>query len=132
MSFNPGPSKQAQAVILNGKLEQTFHPLVSFLLKSFNLFPPESCRFMFKYVWPFFEYQALKYYLHRNISALHWKTFLLLLPSLDKINQTLGLLRKLQDVLFRTSLLALFKSFTRPHLDCGDIVYDIEYNSSFH
>ena len=50
----------------------------------------------------------------------------------NKVNQTIGLLRKLQDTLPRTSLITIFKSFIRPHLDYGDIIYDRAYNTSFH
>ena len=41
-----------------------------------------------------------------------------------KVNKTIGLLRKLQDALPRVSLITIFKSFIRPHLDYGDIIYD--------
>ena len=50
----------------------------------------------------------------------------------NKVNKTIGLLRKLQDTLPRTSLITIFKSFIRPHLDYGDIIYDRAYNASFH
>ena len=47
-------------------------------------------------------------------------------------NKITGLLRKLQNTLPRTSLITIFKSFIRPHLDYGDIIYDRAYNTSFH
>ena len=50
----------------------------------------------------------------------------------NKVNKTIGLLRKLQDTLPRTSLITTFKSFIRPHFDYGDIIYDRAYNTSFH
>ena len=50
----------------------------------------------------------------------------------NKVNKTIGLLRKLLDTLPRTSLITIFKSFIRPHLDYGDIIYDRAYNTSFH
>ena len=50
----------------------------------------------------------------------------------NKINKTIGLLRKLQNFLSRKSLLTMHKSFIRPHLDYGDIIYDQSYNTSFH
>ena len=40
-----------------------------------------------------------------------------------KINQTIGLLRKLQNLLPRTALITIYKAFVRPHLDYGDILY---------
>ena len=51
---------------------------------------------------------------------------------LQKINQTVGLLQKLQGILLRISLITIYKSFTRPHLDYGDIIYDQTFNKSFH
>ena len=47
------------------------------------------------------------------------------------VNKTIGLLRKLQNILRVPSLLTIFKSFIRPHLDYGDIIYDQAYNPSF-
>ena len=38
----------------------------------------------------------------------------------------------LQNNLPRTSLITIFKSYIRPHLDYEDIIYDRAYNSSFH
>ena len=32
----------------------------------------------------------------------------------------------------RTSLITIFKSLIRPHLDYGDIIYDRAYNTLFH
>ena len=50
----------------------------------------------------------------------------------SKVNKTIGLLRKLQHKLPRSPLLTIYKSFIRPHLDSGDIIYDQAYNASFH
>ena len=50
----------------------------------------------------------------------------------NKISKTIGLLRKLQNILPRPALLTIYKSFIRPHLDYGDIIYDQAYNLSFH
>ena len=49
-----------------------------------------------------------------------------------KISKTLVLLRKLHNMLSRSSLIAIYKAFVRPHLDYGDILYDQAYNMSFH
>ena len=51
---------------------------------------------------------------------------------LNKVNKTIGLLRKLHNILPRSALLTIKKSFSRPHLDYGDIIYDQAYNASFH
>ena len=52
--------------------------------------------------------------------------------KLSKISKTIGLLRKLQKVLTRALLLTIYKSFIRPLLDYGHIIYDKAYDSSFH
>ena len=39
-----------------------------------------------------------------------------------------GLLRRLQTMLPQTSLLTIFVSFIRPHLDYGDVIYDQPLN----
>ena len=51
---------------------------------------------------------------------------------LNKVNNTIGLLRKLQNILQRSALLTKYKTLIRPHVDYGDIMYDRSYNASFH
>ena len=51
---------------------------------------------------------------------------------LKKISKTVGLLRKLQDILPRTSLITIYKSCARPHLDYGDTIYDQIFNESYY
>ena len=51
---------------------------------------------------------------------------------MNKVNKTIGLLLKLQNILPLEPLLKIYKSFVRPHLDYGDVIYDQHYNSSFH
>ena len=50
----------------------------------------------------------------------------------SKLNKTIGLLRKLQNILPRQSLITIYKSFITPHIDYGDIIYDRAQNSLFH
>ena len=50
----------------------------------------------------------------------------------SKVNKTIGIIHKLQNVLPRSALLTIYKSFISPHLDYGDIVYDKAFNESFH
>ena len=50
----------------------------------------------------------------------------------SKVNKTIGLLRKLHHILPRSPSVTIYKSFLRPHLDYGDIIYDPAYNASFH
>ena len=44
----------------------------------------------------------------------------------------IGPLYKLHITLPRLSLLTIYKSFIRPHLDYGHIIYDQAYTASFH
>ena len=50
---------------------------------------------------------------------------------MKKAIKGIGLLRKLQSILPGTSLLTIYKSFIRPHLDYGDVVYDKHSNDAF-
>ena len=50
----------------------------------------------------------------------------------SKINKTISIICKLQNVLTRLALLTIYKSFIRPYLDHGDIIYDKAFNNSFH
>ena len=49
----------------------------------------------------------------------------------QKTNKTIGLLRKLQTLLPRAPLITIYKSFIRPHLDYGDMIYDQTFNMLF-
>ena len=51
---------------------------------------------------------------------------------LNKVNKTIGLLRKLQNILPRGPLLTIYKSFIRTHRDYGGVIYNQRYNNSFH
>ena len=50
---------------------------------------------------------------------------------LAKVNKTVGLLHKLQNSLSRTMLITIDKTYIRPHLDYGDLLYDQNFNNSF-
>ena len=56
----------------------------------------------------------------------HYKTVL------SKTNRTIGLLRKLQNLLPREALTTICKAFVRPHLDYGDVLFDQAFNASFY
>ena len=51
---------------------------------------------------------------------------------IDKTNKTIGLLRKFSNLLPRQALVTIYKTFIRPHLDYGDVLYDQAFNNSFH
>ena len=56
----------------------------------------------------------------------HYKTVL------SKTNRTIGLLRKLQNLLPRKVLITIYKDFVRPHLNYGDVLFDRAFNASSH
>ena len=119
MNFNPDRTKQAQQAIFSLKAKEIYHPPLVF---------NNSC---------VSQSSSQK---HRGV-ILETKLVLnehLKMVSL-KINKTLGILRKLQNLLPRSALITIYKAFIRPHLDYGDILYDqamiILYdqsNMSFH
>ena len=49
-----------------------------------------------------------------------------------KMNRTIGVLRKLQNLLPRTALITIYKVFVRPHFDYDDILYNQAFNLSIH
>ena len=110
MSFNPDKNKQAQEVIFSRKLRKVFHPNL-----SFNDQPIERS----------VAHKHLGLTLDEKLSFTNCIN--------DKINKTLkgvGLLRKLSTLLPRQSLLTIYKSFIRPQLDYGDVIYDQLLNES--
>ena len=112
MSFNPDPKKQAQEVIFSRKSKAILHPLLVF--NNNNVIQTTSQK-------------HLGIILDTRLSfEKHLETVLC------KINKTIGLIRKLQNLLPRTALITLYKAFVRPHLDYGDIIYDQAHNTSFH
>ena len=51
---------------------------------------------------------------------------------LNKVQKIIDLLRKFQQILQKQYLIAICKSFIRPHLDYDNTVYDRAFNESFH
>ena len=111
MNFSPFTSKQGQEAIFSRKVKVTAYPQL-----VFNNNP-----------------------VHETVTQKHLGMVLDFKLNfqerfenmLNKVNETIGLLRKLQNTLPRPSLLTIYKSFIRPHLDYGDIIYDQAYNASF-
>ena len=97
MSFNPDPSKQAQEVIFSCKLQKISHP--SFYFNT-NLIEQVSSQ---KHLGMILD------------TKLNFQEHIKDIPT--KVNKTIGLLRKLQNILPRGSSLTIFKTFVRPHLD---------------
>ena len=49
----------------------------------------------------------------------------------QKVQQIIGIIRRLSISLPRNALLTIYKSFVRPHLDYGDILYDKPNSGNF-
>ena len=100
MNFNPDPTKQAQEVIFSRKLQNTNHLCLIFNHNTVSLSESQK---------------------HLGIvldSRLDFKEHLE--KILKKVSKTIGLLREFQNLLPRKSLITVYKSFIRPHLDYGD------------
>ena len=111
MSFDLEPLKQAQEVILMRKLQKKDSPSLYFndsLVK-------ETCK--------------QKHHGMLSKSRLdvqeHWKSLL------KKVNKTVALLRKCENILPRSALLSIYICFVRTHIDYDDIIYDQAFNNSF-
>ena len=101
MRFNPDPKKQAQEVIFSRKINKIDHPPLYF---NENLVKSSSAQ---KHLGMILD-TKLDFSLHlKNVQ--------------NKVNKTIGLLRKHQYALPRTSLITYFKSFIRPRFVYGDI-----------
>ena len=112
MSFNPDPSKQAQEVIFSRKLQKSVYPPLHFN----NIAVTQSTTQ--KHLGMILDVK-LGFQVHlKNIYS--------------NVNKAIGLLRKLNNTLPRLPLLTIYKSFIRPHLDYGDVIYDQAYTASFH
>lgn len=48
---------------------------------------------------------------------------------LNKVNETIGLLRKIQNILPRLALPTIYKKFIRAHLYYSVIIYDLAYGT---
>ena len=112
MIFNPDANKQAQEVIFSRKIKKPTHPPLIFnnaVVSQTNSQKHLGATLDLKLT---FEEHL------RNV----FKT----------VSRTIGLMRKLQSVLPRITLVTIYKAFVRPHLDYGDILYDQAFNNSFH
>ena len=112
MIFNPDLSKQAQKVIFSRKIKKLLHPTL-----LFNNIPLNNSLFQ--------KHLGLTLDIQLNFSE-HIKSIT------KKISKTMGLLRKFQQILPRSTLLTIYKTFIRSRLDYADIIYDQAYNSAFH
>ena len=110
MVFNPDPSKQATEVIFSHKINKVNHPTL-----YFNSSPVTTAPFQ-KHLGLFLD-NKLNFGHHLN-------------EKISKANKIIGLIKRLHYHLPRKSLLNIYKSFVRPHLDYGDVIYDQPNNDA--
>ena len=103
MNFNPDPNKQAQEIIFSRKKTASLHPAVYFDNK-----PVKSTQI----------HKHLGMMLNSNLSYEHH-----IRSILNKVNKMIGLLRKFQLILPIHSLITIYKTFIKPHLGYGDVIY---------
>ena len=104
MSFNPDPGKQAKDVLFFKKKILGNHPSLFF---NNSLIKQDTTQ---KHLGLTLDHK-LPFHYHVN-------------EKIKKAMKGIGLLRKLQVILTRTSLLTIYKLSIRPHLDYSDVVYD--------
>ena len=67
--------------------------------------------------------------LHKvSLWAYKWKH---INEKINEANKGIGIIRKLNNILPRSALLTIYRSFIRPHLEYGDVIYDQPENESF-
>ena len=112
MILYPDLSKQVQEEIFSRKIKNLLHPTLLFnnISLSNSLFQ---------------KHLDLTLDIKLNFSE-HKESIT------KKSSKTIGLLRKFQQILPRSSLLTIYKAFIRSQSDYADIIYDEAYNSAFH
>ena len=111
MAFNPDSNKQATEVVFSHKRTRTNHPTL-----YFNNSPVATA--------PFQKHLGL--ILDEKLNFSHH-----LNEKISKANKGIGLIKQLRLYLPRKALMNIYKSFIRPHLDYGDVIYDQPHNDTF-
>ena len=111
MTFNSDLSKQTQEVTFSTKTVKISHPSI-----TFNTVPDPrtTCQ---KHLGLYLG-EKLSFYDHIN-------------AKISKANEGIGIIKRLSNTLPRSSLLTIYKSFIKPHLDYCDIIYDQPNNEIF-
>ena len=111
MNFNPDPNKQATEIIFSRKRNTVVHPTL-----YFNQLPVASESSQ-KHLGLTLD-KNLKFDIHLN-------------EKITKAMKGIGLIKRLYHFLPRKSLLTIYKSFIRPHIDYCDVIYDQPHNATF-
>ena len=110
MVFNPDPTKHAQEVI-SRKKDTSAHPNI-----VFNDIPVERAS----------HHKNLEIYLDQKLNfKMHIETVSC------NVNKEISIIKKLSHALPRKSSLTIYKTFLRPHIDYGNIIYGQHSNESF-
>ena len=110
MSFNPDISKRAHEVVFSRKIFKISHPSL-----TFNNIPVAQVS----------SQKHLGISLDRKLNSDED-----LRNIQSKVNR-IRIIRNFQNLLPRSALLTIYKSFACPCLDYDDIIYDKAYNESF-
>ena len=110
MSFNPDLSKQAQEVIFSRKINKVCHPPLLFNNSTVQQISSQK---------------HLGIHLDEELTFKHHIN-----KKINKANKGIGIIRKFNNILLRSSLLTIYRSFIRPHLNYGDVIYDQPENES--
>ena len=109
--LNPDPSKQAQEVIFSRKINKVHHLPLLFNNSTIQQISSQK---------------HLGIHLDEELIFKHHIN-----EKINKANKGIGIIRKPNIILPRSALLTIYRSFVRPHLDYGDVIYDQPENESF-
>ena len=110
MMFNPDQTKPIKEVVFSKKIKKDIHPTL-----SFNNIPIHKCSSE-KHLGLILD-EKLNYKKHID-------------EKINKARKIVGTIKRLSSILPRSSLITIYKSFVRPHLDYGDVIYDQPNNES--
>ena len=113
MSFNPDQTKQAQEILFFRKKNATTHPLPFFINSLFEIKLSSNQKHLGLTL-----DSKLSFNEHIN-------------DNIHQANKGVGLLRKLQTILPRSSVLTIYKSYIRLLFGYADMIYDQPSNASF-
>ena len=111
MHFNPDPNKQANEVIFSRKSKVHSHPPLTFNNNDVKQCPHQ------KHLGIILD-SKLDFNIHVD-------------NKIKKCYRMIGIIKRLSVSVPRKALLTIYKSFIRPHLDYGDILYDKPGNQNF-
>ena len=113
LSFNPDPTKNAKEVIFSKKKKKFLVLMLTYFSTS-SLIEQDTTQ------------KHLRLRLNHKLTSQYHVN-----KKIKKAMKEISLLQKIQSILTRTSLLTVYKSFIRPQLDYGDVVYDQPSNDAF-